>query len=165
MKTIVVCGSMRFSDEINRFAARLRKLGVPQVFVPDFKYLRKEFRMQDEKERLSSNKNYRQKIPGYVLQHFDRIRKADVCFVYNKNGYLGVNTTLEVGFAHGRDMVIYSLEPENSVEAGGEICREILFTEIVSTPEDLYEKLKVIYTGINPISSFQKKGSTRLKSA
>jgi len=141
MKSVVICGSQRFNDEIEHFAARLRRLGVPEVFTPNFKYLRKEFTLRDEKDRLMS-KNYRKQIPALVLQHFDRIRKADICFVYNKNGYLGVNTTLEIGFAHGRDMIIYSLEPESAVEEGGELCRDILFTEIVSTPEELLEKLK-----------------------
>lgn len=141
MRSVVICGSQRFNDEMMQFAARLRKLGVPLVLVPDFKYARKNFLNMDEKERLAS-KSYRKRVPDLVRQHFDKIRKADVCFVYNKDGYLGVNTTLEIGFAHGRDMVIYSFEPESPVEDGGEVCRDILFTEVVSTPEDLYEKLK-----------------------
>ena len=76
-----------------------------------------------------------------VHEHFDRIRKADVCYVYNKAGYLGVNTTLELGFAHGKNMVIYALETEKPTEEGGEICRDILFTEIVDKPEELVKRL------------------------
>ena len=140
MKSVVICGSQRFNDEIEQFAARLRKLGAPQVSTPNFKYLRKDFTLLDERERLVS-KRYRAQVPALVLQHFDRIRKAEVCFVYNKDGYLGVNTTLEVGFAHGRDMIIYSFSRESAVEDGGEICRDILFTETVQTPEELFEKL------------------------
>jgi|SRR3989344_4838667 len=140
MKSVVICGSQRFNDEINWFAARLKKLGAPQVFTPNFKNARKNFMESDERERMQS-RAYRKQLSAFVLEHFDRIRKADICFVYNKNGYLGVNTTLEVGFAHGRDMVIYSLEREGDAEEGGEVCREILFTEVVGTPEELFKKL------------------------
>lgn len=140
MKTVVICGSQRYNDEIAQFAARLRKLGVPQVFVPNFKYLRKSVIALEEKDRFKS-KSYKKQIPALVLEHFDRIRKADICFFYNKNGYLGINSTLELGFAHAKDMLIYSLEPEIDVNEGGELCRDILFTEIVKTPEELIKKL------------------------
>jgi len=140
MKSIVICGSQRYNDEINQFAARLRRLGVPIVFTPDFKYLRKEKLQMDEKDRLTS-RSYRKQIPALVHQHLDRIRRADVCFVFNKNGYVGVNTTLEIGFAHGKEMIIYALEPEIHAEDGGELCRHILFTEIINSPEELYKRL------------------------
>lgn len=140
MKSVVICGSQRYHDEIIRFAARMRSLGAPLVLVPDFGGQGGEFLTMQESERLGSH-NYRQQVPMLVLQHFDRIRRADVCFVYNKDGYLGVNTTLELGFAHALGKVIYALEPENTPEFGGELCREILFTDVVSTPEELYEKL------------------------
>ncbi len=145
MKSVVICGSMRYSDDINQFAARLRKLGVPVVLTPKFKYLRKDYIAKEEKERFNSSKSYKKRVPEMVLQHFDRIRKADVCFIYNREGYLGVNTTLEIGFAHGRDMLIYALEPEIPAEEGGEICRDLIFTEVISTPEELYERLKSFY--------------------
>lgn len=140
MKSVVICGSQRYNDEINLFAARLRKLGVPIIFTPDFKYHRKNRLNAEEKERLTS-RSYRQQIPGLVHQHLDRIRRADICFVYNRDGYVGVNTTLEIGFAHGKEMIIYALEPEIKPEEGGEPCRHILFADIISTPEDLYARL------------------------
>ncbi len=94
-----------------------------------------------EKDRLLSE-SYRVRVPAMVFEHFDRIRKADVCFIYNKGGYIGINTTLELGFAHGRDMRIYALEPERPLEQSGEICRDILFTEIVESPEELVKRLR-----------------------
>lgn len=146
---------MRHSEEIEEFADRLRQLGVPLVLVPDFGNLRRDFREMPEHKRLTSQ-DYKKQVPELVLRHFDRIRKADVCFVFNRNGYLGVNTTLEVGFAHGRDMVIYALERESPAENGGEICREVLFTDIVSTPEELVERLKLTYE-----KGKQKKGKKK----
>lgn len=140
MKSVVICGSQRYREEIRSFAGRLRKLGVPVVFEPNFERQRKAMLTKAEKERLAS-KSYRDRVPALVHEHFDRIRKADVCYIYNKQGYLGVNTTLELGFAHGKNMVIYALEPEKPIEHGGEICRDILFTEIINKPEELVKRL------------------------
>ena len=140
MKSVCICGSQRYKDEIKSFSANLRKLGIPVVFEPNFQRHRRKMVDKEEKYRLQS-KSYRDKVPAMVHQHFDRLRKADVCYVYNKGGYLGVNTTLEVGFAHGKNMVIYALEPEKPVGDGGEVCRDILFTEIIDTPEELVKRL------------------------
>ena len=140
MKSVVICGSQRYKDEIRAFSTRLRKLGVPIVFEPNFERQRKKMLSKKESERLKS-KSYRDRVPAMVHEHFDRIRKADVCYIYNKNGYLGVNTTLELGFAHGKNMIIYALEPEKPIAQGGEVCRDILFTEIIDTPEELVKRL------------------------
>ncbi len=140
MKSVVICGSQRYKDEIQKFAEKLRKLGVPIVFEPNFQRQRTKMIKAEEKVRLKS-RSYRTRVPAMVHEHFDRIRKADVCYIYNKKGYLGINTTLELGFAHGKNMVIYALEPEQSVEKGGEICRDILFTEIIDRPEELMKRL------------------------
>lgn len=140
MKSVVICGSQRYKDEIKGFAEHLRELGVPIVFEPNFDRQRKKMAVAKESVRLRS-KSYRDRVPAMVHEHFDRIRKAEVCYVYNKNGYLGVNTTLELGFAHGKNMVIYALEPEKPLEHGGEICRDILFTEIIDSPKELVKRL------------------------
>lgn len=140
MKSVVICGSQRYKDEIKKFADKLRELGVPIVFEPNFERQRKKMLLAKESERLQV-KSYRDKVPAMVHEHFDRIRKADVCYVYNKEGYLGINTTLELGFAHGKNMVIYALQPEKPIEHGGEICRDILFTEIIDKPEELVKRL------------------------
>lgn len=140
MKSVVICGSQRYKEEVDKFVDRLYELGAPLVFKPNFegndKLLRKE-----EAERLQ-DEEYRIQVPAMVHAHFERIRKADVCYIYNKEGYLGVNTTLELGYAHGKGMIIYALEPEKTYDQGGEICRDILCTEIVKTPEELIKRLK-----------------------
>ena len=140
MKSVVICGSQRYKDEITAFSQKLRKLGCPVVFEPNFARQRKKMLAKKESQRLTV-KSYRDRVPAMVHEHFDRIRKADVCYIYNKKGYLGVNTTLELGFAHGKNMVIYAFEPELPIDEGGEICRDILFTEIIETPEELIKRL------------------------
>lgn len=141
MKSIVICGSQRYKDGIYDFADRLVKLGAPLVLTPDFNSdEHRRLFQKEERERLQVP-SYRMQVPNLVLAHFERMRKAEVCFIYNKNGYLGVNTTLEVGYAHGKGIPIYALERECSIEQGGEICREILFTDIIATPDELIKRL------------------------
>lgn len=140
MKSVVICCSQRHKEDMEKFVQQLKKLGATVVFEPNFARQRKTMLAKDEKDRLQSE-SYRARVPAMVYEHFDRIRKADVCFIFNKDGYIGINTTLELGFAHGRNMIIYALEPEKPVEQGGEICRDILFTEIVESPEELMKRL------------------------
>jgi len=136
MKSVVVCGSQRYKKEIIEFAKRLEQLGIPLVLIPDFKWTRNRLLTAQEAERLKS-KRYRARLPGAVRGHLHKILKADVCFVYNKNGYIGVNTTLEIGAAAALNKFIFALEPDKS-----EPCRDILFDKIVKTPEELAEYLK-----------------------
>lgn len=140
MKAVVICGSQRYKNEIRVFVDRLKELGAPVVFEPNFEG-REDLAVLEEKDRLR-DESYKSQVPAMVHAHFERIRKADIAYIYNKKGYLGVNTTLEVGYAHGKGMIIYAYEPEVDSSQGGEICREILFTEIIKTPEELIKKLQ-----------------------
>jgi len=139
MKSVVICGSQRYKEEIRQLVDKLKSLGAPVVFEPNFEGY-DDLALKEESERLK-DKSYREQVPSMVHAHFERIRKAEICYIYNKNGYLGVNTTLELGYAHGKGMIIYALELETALEEGGEICRDILFTEIVTTPEELVKRL------------------------
>lgn len=139
MKSVVICGSQRFGKEIIKFADDLRSLGAPTVLVPDFDH-DEELYTKEEKERMRSAA-YRERLPFVVQRHLDNIRKSDVCFIYNRDGYLGINSTLELGLAHGKNMPIYAFDPEKPGEEGGEICRDILYKEIVKTPEELVKRL------------------------
>jgi hypothetical protein len=136
MKSVVICGSQRYKKEIIEFAKQLEHLGVPLVLIPDFRWTRDRMLSAHEAERLKS-KRYRARLPGVVRGHLHKILKADVCFVYNRKGYIGVNTTLEIGAAAALNKFIFALEPDKS-----EPCRDILFDKIVSTPEELVEYLK-----------------------
>ena len=142
MKSVCICGSQRFKEEIEFFANKLKELGVPAVFEPEFKDRSRTFLELPEAERLSTSGEYRMKVPGLVHAHLQRIREADVIYVFNPNGYIGINTTLEIGFAHGLNKIIYVYESEPNWEQGGELCREILYNSVIKTPKELYEKLK-----------------------
>lgn len=129
MKTVVMCGSRRFKPEIREFAKRLKKLGVV-VYEP---YLHSG---QDEWAKLSDD--YKKFVAlGLTHDHFYKIQMADVVFVFNKDGYAGNSTTLEIGYAVALGKPIYALSGDDE-----ELCRRVLFREIISSPTELAKKLK-----------------------
>lgn len=73
---------------------------------------------------------------GLTHDHFYKIQMADVVFVYNKDGYVGNSTTLEIGYAVASGKPIYALTSDE------ELCRHVLFREIISSPEELVKRLK-----------------------
>lgn len=130
MKSIVLCGSRRFKPEIRKFASDLEKLGVT-VYAP---YLHQS--KKDEWELLSDQ--YKKFISlGLTHDHFYKIKMADVVFVYNKDGYAGVSTTLEIGCAVALGKPIYVLSDKDQ-----ELCRGALFRGIINSPKDLVQILK-----------------------
>jgi len=127
MKSVVICGSRRFKPEIREFTKKLKELGVV-VYEP---YLHSG---QDEWEKLSEE--YKKFIAlGLTHDHFYKIQMADMVFVYNKDGYSGNSTTLEIGYAVAMGKPIYALSSDD------ELCRHVLFREIISSPEELVKRL------------------------
>lgn len=91
MKSIIICGSKRFKPEIRKFAKTLREGGAV-VYEP---YLHEG---REEWENLSEE--YKKFIAlGLTHDHFYKIRMADIVYIFNKNGYSGNSTTLEIGYA------------------------------------------------------------------
>ncbi len=129
MKSIVICGSRRFKPEILEFSKRLKKFGVV-VYEP---YLHSG---QDEWAKLMSEDYQKFVAQGLTHDHFYKIQMADVVFVFNKDGYVGNSTTLEIGYAVALGKPIYALTKDN------ELCRHVLFREIISSPSVLAKKLK-----------------------
>ena len=62
--------------------------------------------------------------------HFEFIRKADVCLMYNQDGYLGNSSTMELGFAIACWLPIYALQEDTD-----EACRNVLFDFLVTEDE------------------------------
>ncbi len=129
MRSVVVCGSKRFREEISSFCDELEEAGVivfrPNINEPIF-----------EGEKLVSEHVTRMVFKGLTLEHFDMMRKADVCFVYNKGGYVGASVTLEIGYANAISQATYALEPTT-----GDPCRDSLLDGVTNTPQELVQKL------------------------
>ena len=127
MKSVVICGSRRFKTEVRKFGAELRKLCVT-VYEPY------HHSGQDEWTKLP--KDYQAFVAlGLTHDHFYKIRMADAVFIYNKGGYAGSSTTLEIGFAVALGKPIYAFA------ADSELCRHTLFREVISTPQELQKRL------------------------
>ncbi len=127
MKSVVICGSRRFKSEVKKFSAELVKLGAV-VYAP--------YHHSGQEDWSSFSSDYKKFIQlGLTHDHFYKIRMADVVFVYNKGGYSGPSTTLEIGFAVALGKPIYALAGDE------ELCRHTLFREIIATPKDLAKRL------------------------
>ena len=125
MKSVVVCGSKRYAKEIKKFCDDLTKLGV-LVFEPSFEEPIPE-------EALIHSSYVTGKIfKGLTLEHFDWIRKAEVCYVYNKGDYAGISVSLEMGYACALGKPIFALGPKT-----GDPCRDALIDKVVKTPKEL----------------------------
>ena len=102
MKSVVICGSTRFVSEIREFAQKLKELGV-LVYEPNL-YSGYDKVSEPDKKFLAM---------GLTHDHFRKMKMADVVYVYNKDGYVGVSTNMEIGFAVAIDKPIYVLEEKD----------------------------------------------------
>lgn len=66
---------------------------------------------------------------GATFAHLNRIKTANVCIMVNPKGYLGVGSTLELGYAVSLGKLVISLQHDE------ELARESLF-DIVLECED-----------------------------
>lgn len=120
-----MCGSKKYKDEIAQFCVELDELGVlvfePSIQQPIF-----------EHEKIHSEYVTEKLFKGLTLEHFDWIRKAEVCYIYNKDDYVGVSVTLEMAYADalGKPVLAFSAKT-------GDPCRDALIDKIVKTPAEL----------------------------
>ncbi|MBI5148003.1 MAG: hypothetical protein HZA37_02520 [Parcubacteria group bacterium] len=151
MKSVVFCSSQRFKKDMYEFIAALRNLAKekgmhPVIFDPEFEDRPDDLHLKSEKERMSDY-SYRTSVAGRVYDHlFRKVRVADVCFIFNKDGYLGANTNGELFAAAALGKTIYALHEKTAM---GSYPRDLydepssrkLIHEIVSTPDELLKRL------------------------
>jgi hypothetical protein len=124
-----VCGSKKYKHEIAKFCQELEKLGVlvfePSIQQPIF-----------EHEEIHSPYVTTKLFKGLTLEHFDWLRKADVCFIYNQDDYVGVSVTLEMAYASALGKLIFALNTKT-----GDPCRDVLIDKTFSSPKALVKIL------------------------
>lgn len=130
MKSVVICGSNRFAPQMREFAKNLKASGVV-VFEPHL-YRASGGVWEDIKE---SDRKF--VALGLTHDHFYKMRMADVVYVYNEEGYSGVSVSMEIGYAVAMNKPIYVFDGNDL-----EICRQVLFSAVVKTPEELLNYLK-----------------------
>ena len=128
MKSVVICGSTRFKREATEFAKKLRELGVV-VYEPNFNSGEGDWNsLSDDFKKFA--------VLGLTHEHFYKIQMADTVFIFNKDGYVGVSVTLEIGYAVGAGKPIYALNGDD------ELARQVLIREVISSPEELVRRLQ-----------------------
>jgi N-dimethylarginine dimethylaminohydrolase len=125
MKSVVVCGSKRYKSDIADFCAALEKLGV-LVFEPSFD------EVLPEDTFVHSDYVTSKLFKGLTLEHFDWIRKAEVCYVFNKSDYVGISVTMEMAYASALGKPVFAATPVT-----GDICRDAMIDKVVTTPKEL----------------------------
>ncbi len=130
MRSVCVCGSKRFKSEIAKFCSQLSSNGV-LVFEPSFD------EPILEHESFQSAYVTKKIFKGLTLEHLDWVRKADICFVFNKDNYVGVSVTLEMAYACALGKPVIALNPFT-----GDPCRDGLIDKVAKTPLRLLEFLK-----------------------
>lgn len=151
MKSVVFCSSQRFKNEMNEFISELRKLAHARethlvIFDPEFEEGYEKINSLHEKDRMK-NDEYKGTVAGRVYDHlFRKVRVADVCFIFNKDGYLGANTNGELFAAAALGKTIYALHDKTLMghfphDLYEEPSSRKLVHEVVSTPEELFMRL------------------------
>ena len=89
-----------------------------------------------EDEKFGSDYVTAKLFKSLTLEHFDWIRKAEVCYIYNPSGYVGTSVTMEMAYAAALGKPIFALEAGT-----GDPCRDALVDRIVPSTKDLAKLL------------------------
>jgi len=87
-------------------------------------------------------------IEGKVLRH---IRECDFLYVCNPEGYIGLSTAFEIGFAHahGKKIITSDLPTDSTIfEFVDQVCspdEAVVFIQTSVCQQHAYDKLKEIY--------------------
>ena len=123
---IVIIGSRKFSQEIKNLSDYINKNGISCECPPFFEF--------------ESNDNLISKwaCNGLVYDHLFKINQAQLCLLYNPNGYVGINTAMEVGY------IIQQNKKLVSIFDSAEYCINLFVNEVINSDEEhvIFEKLK-----------------------
>ncbi len=120
MKTITICGSMVFFDEIKILEQELKSLGF-KVFTPSEEWTGTDYSKLNRKEQSDMKQHF-------IDRHLEKIRNSDAILVANYTkgdikDYIWANTFLEMAFAYALKKSTYVLnsipEQPNTVEIEG----------------------------------------------
>lgn len=152
IKRIVFCSSQRFRKEMLQFIQKLKALIQESkasfiILEPDFDEVSEDFLNMPEQERLQ-NENYRKQLIWDASNHlFSRVKKSDIAFIYNKNGYVGVNTSGELFAAAVLGKKIYALEEKVMMgkylnDLYEEPFVSFLISGVTPTPQEFFERIQ-----------------------
>ena len=97
MKTVTICGSMRFSNEMIKIAAELETKKGYCVLQPVYNFDGKA--ISDDELVLLTN------------AHYKKIDLSDAVYIVNIDGYIGQSVTEEIAYAKKQGKCILYHEP------------------------------------------------------
>lgn len=98
MKSVCICGSFRFYDEMIALRDVLQAQKVICEWpTPDL--------------RRAPNTMTADEAKDAITRHLERIDRADLIFVFNKGGYVGNSIMMEIGYAYAQRKPVYLLAP------------------------------------------------------
>lgn len=132
MAIITACGSGKNKELIHLLCKKLEEKG-HIVLTPPLHNIGKYAENMDLEGEILLWK-------GATFAHFNRIKTADVCIIVNPNGYIGVGSTLELGYAVSLGKLVISLQHDN------ELARESLFDIVLECEEaeKIAEKVDIL---------------------
>ena len=119
MKTVCMCGSFKHYDEMLVLRDALLRSGASCEW-PTIEQRRDPKAMTEEEAKAA------------ILAHLQRMDRADLILIYNKDGYVGNSVVMEIGYAFARRKPLYALRPIQDPFLMG------LVTAVLS-PEDFIE--------------------------
>jgi hypothetical protein len=98
MKSICICGSFRFYEEMVDLRNALHARGIRCAWpLPG---------PRREPQAMTADE-----ARDAIMPHLERMDRAEGIFVFNKDGYLGNSVVMEIGYAYARHKPLYVLAP------------------------------------------------------
>jgi nucleoside 2-deoxyribosyltransferase len=98
MKSVCLCGSFRFYEEIVQLRNALQARGILCEWPLPGPHCAPQAMTADEARDA-------------ITQHLERMDRAECIFIFNKDGYLGNSVVMEIGYAYARCKPVYALAP------------------------------------------------------
>ena len=98
MKSVCICGSFRFYEEMVELRNALQSRGVRCEWPPPGPRRAPQVMTADEARDA-------------IMQHLERMDRAECIFIFNKGGRLGHSVVMEIGYAYAQRKPIYVLAP------------------------------------------------------
>jgi nucleoside 2-deoxyribosyltransferase len=98
MKSVCICGSFRFYDEMVDLRNALQARGV-------------HCEWPTPSPRRAPQSMTADEAKAAIMQHLEYMDRADLIFMFNKEGYAGNSVIMEIGYAYARRKPIYLLAP------------------------------------------------------
>jgi nucleoside 2-deoxyribosyltransferase len=98
MKSVCICGSFRFYEEMVQLRNALQARGILCEWPLPGPHCAPQAMTADEARDA-------------ITQHLERMDRAECIFIFNKDGYLGNSVVMEIGYAYARCKPVYALAP------------------------------------------------------